>query len=235
MTTVTNSTPLVRLRDMAYPKYQYDARQDNMNVSWGSTTESEKLLTLPNQYAVVYPVDRPDGDVVTEGTPAQGDDGLYYQHWDVRSYNEDELSANLAVGKDIALQDAKNIISNDLNTGIPFTHGETDYQVVMTAEERVNLMGLRVVAEKRVNASDETTFKLRTVAGQMVELTPVEVIDVVEHLLELYAAYLGRYWTFKNNVTSATLIADVPVVPSTFSTDDAPAAHADGDGSEQPA
>ncbi|ANJ65116.1 hypothetical protein SPECIALG_305 [Erwinia phage vB_EamM_Special G] len=229
MTTVTNSTPLVRIEDMAYPKYMYDARQDNMQTSWGSTIESEKLLNLPRPYAMVNMVDRPDGDVVTEGTPVKGDDGLYYQFWDVRAYNEEELAANLAMGKDMSLQSAKEIISNDLNNGIAFTHDNTDYKVVMTAEERANLMGMRVVGEKRVGASDETKFRLRTVDGQMVELLPVEVIDVVERLLESYNAYLERYWTFKNAVTSATVIGDLPRIPNTFSEDDTTPADGSGE------
>lgn len=219
MPTVDSSTRLIRLKDKAYPKYLYDMRQDNMQNSFGSTIESEKLSNFPNPYAYVYLVDQPPGDVVTEGTPVLNEeDGHWYQHWVVRAYNEQELAERLAFGRDDALQNAKTVLSNDLNSGLEVTlqPDNTKVKLIMTAEERVNLMGMRIVAEKRVNASDDTKFVVRKADNQSFQAEPAQVIEFVEEALEVYNGYLEKYWQFKSDVANATTLDALPAVPETF-------------------
>lgn len=219
MPTVDSSTRLIRLKDKAYPKYLYDLRQDNMQNTFGSTIESEKLYNFPNPYAYVFLVDQPEGDVVTEGAPVLNeDDGKWYQHWDVRAFNEQELAERLSTGRDNALQMGKQVLTNDLVSGLEITlkpDGGT-FKLVMTAEERVNLMGMRVVAEKRVNASDDTAFTVRSADNKSFQADPAEVIEFVEEILELYNGYLEKYWQFKSDVANATTLDALPVVPESF-------------------
>lgn len=222
MPTVDSSTRLIRLKDKAYPKYLYDMRQDNMQNSFGSTIESEKLANFPNQYAYVYLVDQPEGDVVTEGQPVLNEeDGNWYQHWDVRAFNDEELAERLASARDIALQDAKSVFSNDLTSGLEVTLQASGDKIklIMTAEERVNLMGMRVVAETRINKSDDTKFTIRTAVNTSVQVEPAEVVELVEEALELYNGYLEKYWLFKSAVANATVAEELPSVPATFGPD----------------
>jgi len=225
MPTVDSSTRLIRLKDKAYPKYLYDMRQDNMQNSFGSTIESEKLYNFPNPYAYVYLVDPPTGDVVAEGDPVLNeDDGKWYQHWDVRPFNEQELAERLGYGRDDALQNAKQVLSNDLTEGLEVTLKTSGDKVklIMTAEERVNLMGLRIVAEKRVNASDNTVFTVRKADNQSFQADPADVIEFVEDVLEVYNGYLEKYWQFKSDVANATTLEELPAVPATFNPTPAP-------------
>jgi len=225
MPTVDGSTRLIRLKDKAYPKYLYDMRQDNMQNSFGSTIESEKLYNFPNPYAYVYLVDQPPGDVVTEGEPVLNEeDGKWYQYWVVREFNEQELAERLAFGRDDALQNAKQVLSNDLNSGLEITLKSSGEKVklIMTAEERVNLMGIRIVAEKRVNASDDTKFTVRKADNQSFQAEPAEVIEFVEEALEVYNGYLEKYWQFKSDVANATTLETLPAVPETFNPTPAP-------------
>lgn len=219
MPTVDSSTRLIRLKDKAYPKYLYDMRQDNMQNTFGSTIESEKLANFPNPYAYVNLVDQPTGDVVTEGQPVLNEeDGQWYQHWDVRAYNDQELADRLAYERDNLLQNAKTVFSNDLISGLEVTVGTAGdkYKLIMTAEERVNLLGVRLVAEARVNKSDSTKFTLRTADSKSFQAEPASVMELVEDAFEIYNGYMEKYWQFKSDVANATTIAALPTVPATF-------------------
>lgn len=42
-------------------------------------------------YTVLQPTPRPSGDVVTQGQPEQGEEGQWYQTWEVRDFTAEEL------------------------------------------------------------------------------------------------------------------------------------------------
>lgn len=59
------------------------------NVSLPRNPSDDTLAALG--YARIHPTPRPDGDVVTQGQPEQGEDGKWYQTWEVRSYTAEEI------------------------------------------------------------------------------------------------------------------------------------------------
>lgn len=72
-------------------------RQAHPNVSLPRNPTDEHLNPLG--YAVLHPTERPEGDVVTEGTPSQGEDGKWYQTWEVREYTPEEAAEALEQAK----------------------------------------------------------------------------------------------------------------------------------------
>lgn len=72
-------------------------RQAHLNVSLPRNPTDAHLNPLG--YAVLHPTDRPEGDVVTEGTPEQHSDGTWHQTWEVRGYTPDEAEAALEQAK----------------------------------------------------------------------------------------------------------------------------------------
>lgn len=72
-------------------------RRGHPNVSLPNNPGDDTLAALG--YARVYPTPRPSGDVVTEGHPEQGEDGLWYQTWEVREYTAEELAERLEQAK----------------------------------------------------------------------------------------------------------------------------------------
>ena len=67
-------------------------RRAHPNTSLPRNPSDDTLAALG--YARVHPTPRPDGDVVTEGQPDQGDDGKWYQTWEVRDFTPEEREAN---------------------------------------------------------------------------------------------------------------------------------------------
>lgn len=72
-------------------------RKGHPNVSLPRNPTDAHLNPLG--YAVLHPTERPEGDVVTEGTPEQGEDGKWYQTWEVRDYTTEEASEALQQAK----------------------------------------------------------------------------------------------------------------------------------------
>lgn len=72
-------------------------RQAHPNVSLHRNPTDEHLAPLG--YAILQPTERPTGDVVTEGTPEQGEDGTWHQTWEVRDYTTEEAAEALDQAK----------------------------------------------------------------------------------------------------------------------------------------
>lgn len=83
-----------------------DVRGANPNVSLPRNPTDEHLNPLG--YAVLHPTEPPEGDVVTEGTPEQGEDGKWYQTWEVRDFTAEETAE--------ALEQAKTRKMREINT-----------------------------------------------------------------------------------------------------------------------
>jgi len=72
-------------------------RQAHPNVSLARNPTDEQLAPLG--YAALHPTERPTGDVVTENTPEQGEDGKWYQTWEVRDFTPVEAAEALEQAK----------------------------------------------------------------------------------------------------------------------------------------
>lgn len=60
------------------------------NVSLPRNPSDDTLAALG--YALIHPTARPEGGVVTQGQPEKGEDGRWYQTWEVRDFTDDELA-----------------------------------------------------------------------------------------------------------------------------------------------
>lgn len=72
-------------------------RRKELTVSLPRNPTDEHLNPLG--YAVLHPTEPPEGDVVTEGTPEQGQDGAWYQSWEFRDFTPEELESKLVNAK----------------------------------------------------------------------------------------------------------------------------------------
>ena len=79
----------INTETLEYPLTLRQVRQAVPNVSLPKEPDDATLNALG--FAIVQPVERPAGDVVTEGKPEQREDGKWYQTWEVRSYTADEI------------------------------------------------------------------------------------------------------------------------------------------------
>lgn len=72
-------------------------KEAHPNVSLPRNPTDAQLAPLG--YAILHPTERPEGDVVTEGTPEKGQDGAWYQSWEFRDFTPEEMESRLVNAK----------------------------------------------------------------------------------------------------------------------------------------
>lgn len=85
---------LINTTTLECPRSLWQLRQENPNVSFGAEPTDEDLA--PFDHAWLHPSPQPTHDIRTErleeASPAQGDDGRWYQSWTVRPASEQEIA-----------------------------------------------------------------------------------------------------------------------------------------------
>lgn len=184
------------------------------NMSFSSTPPRVDIEGLG--YGVVTPVQRPEGDVVTEGTPVLVDDE-WKQTWVVRAFNEVELAAQLEYAKVNANDNVMFVRDSDFRFGMTHTvNGET-FKVQLRIEDRINLIGMQIVGKEMIAAGmvDELQ-EFRSYENTSVMLTPQQCVDMAMAALEAVKSIYKTTWTLKDQIDSAATVADIPVIPGTF-------------------
>jgi len=213
MTTITDYTKLIRISDRTYPVYMPAVRKENPLKSFAINPTVLQISKVG--YAVVEPVDRPTGDVVTEGDP-ELDNGVYKQTWVVRSFNADELAANLSTAKTTLQNQLNTYCDNLLELGVSYDFGGTDgtQHVQVRDGDRANLASLRIKAQNRIAASDETVALFRTYENKIISMTPEQIVTMTDAAFDGYYAILAGVWALKDQATNATDLAGLPAVPA---------------------
>lgn len=195
---------------MSYPKYFNDVRNEYKNVSFPETPQQEVLE--PFGYFPVLDSEIPEGDVITEGTPAKGEDGKWYKTYTSRNYTEEELIQVLAQSKQEKIDSTSLIIQNDLDQGYSFTLDDEQLTTKLTDEDIAKL----ICFEAYVNSSSDTTFSYYFNEKFKTTLTKQQALDFISQSLSYRYKIYMQYWAFTSSVNSATKVEDLPEVPDTF-------------------
>lgn len=199
-------TPLIRTRDMKYPLYLSDFAADKTlgNISIGSWVYEESIAEYG--YFPVLDSEMPTGDVVTEGAPAQGEDGKWYKTWTSRKFTKEEVAENLARKKDEVRQMASYVYSNDLSQGVT-VDGDTF---------AVDLAEVSNLQTTLLAGSETDPLLIRKADYTILELPSTEAKALITKILAAREAVHQNFLAYVRSVNMVTVISKVPEVPQTF-------------------
>lgn len=207
MTTVNQQTRLIHPDTGAYPLFMSNLATYAPFTAFGSTTDTETLLTFGLE--LVNTVPAPVGDVVSEGPPEKVD-GAWRQTWISRTFSEVEMASKLEAAKTLLQSQAETMRLQQFDRGFPYTFGETVYHVQIRNTDRSNLLGLRTVAKEVVTAGGEMTFSFRVFENVVVNITATEMVAVAD--AAFVAANIGyqKTWAVKDGADLATTLEELP-------------------------
>lgn len=208
------NTPLIRSSDGKYPVYLSDFLSDNPNVSIGSFIYSENLVEFG--YFPVIPVDKPAGDVVVEGPPRFDDQTQeWFQTWTSRDFTQEEIAANLLSAKTQRKFDAQLVLTQDLNTGIPYPFDGESYKVRIKGFDIATLLSIKVVLEDDGDQSSEV-YPFRFIDGYKSDFTHTEMLALVKGVTRANYNLMKTYWAYLDQVDQSPTIGDIPALPNSF-------------------
>lgn len=214
--TVNSATKLINIESGAYPVYLTQVRQENPNTSFGAEPDEDQMLALG--YAVVLQVDKPAGDVVTEGPP-EGIDGEYIQNWIVREFTPEEKAANLQVERDKRISAVEKLFVETLDKGTPYTwpSGATE-SIQLRDGDRANLTAIGARADRQISrgVTEDPWLIFITYENNTQSLTPEQARDMTDFAYEAYLTLLNQRRALKTEMENATTMEDLPAVPEAF-------------------
>lgn len=180
-------------------------------TSFTATPEVEEMIALG--YQPVYDTPIPVNDVVIAGPP-QLLEGKWYQSWIERPYSQAELNDQLATRKAELLRAAEDLRISQFECGFAYAFNEGTYHVQIRNADRSNLTSLRIIAKEVVVAGGAMNFSFRVYENICVVLTAAELIAMTD--AAFYAVSIGyqKIWDFKDAVTAATTLAELPTLPA---------------------
>lgn len=215
MVMVTRSDLLLRIEDKKYPLTLEDIRQENPLISFGEELDEETLLDMG--YALVHPTEQPTGDVVTEGTPVEREEGGFLQQWTVRAFNEEESADRLKVAIDQYVRDLDRLVESELAVGIPYDFNGETYHLQIREKDKPNLIALNGKALRAVNGGyPETPMVLRPYENITLTPTAQEMLDATDHVLTEMERFYQRYWAVKDAAEAAPTEDQIPALPETL-------------------
>lgn len=211
---ITNSTALIHVATLAYPKYLHQIRRENQLVSLPKTPTVEQLSDLG--YEVVHPGTRPEGDVVTAAAP-EFIDNQWVEQFDVRDFTEEEILSELNKQKSLHMSEIKSYQTRLLENGIEFDFGGTFgvLHVQVRDGDRANLITMHVEARHAVDTEDTSKVWFFIVRENdiVTGLSAEEVILMTLAAAEGYSDIVRDIRIMKNQTEEATTISELPVIP----------------------
>lgn len=209
------NTLFIDLATNQYPVslYMIIEKFKSQNMSFSMTPPRVDIENLG--YGIVMPVQRPEGDVVTEGIPELVD-GQWEQTWVVRAYNETELAAQLEYAKITANDNIMAVRNADFQVGMKHTVDDKSFSVQLRTEDQINLLAMYTIGKEMVAAGSEQLEAFRSYENETIMLTPQQTVDMAMAALAAVKAIYKTTWTLKDQVDAAATVADIPVIPTTF-------------------
>jgi len=214
MANVTNGSLLIRLSDNKYPVSLHQVRNETKFIM---PAEPDELLMEQIGYKVVDPVERPEGDVVTEGTPIiDGVTGRYTQVWEVRSYMPGEIATNLEEAKKRRLQILETNLKNTLEIGYEYIFSDSSiYHIQLRTGDRANLAGLRIKADQLVAAGEvNPVMQIMTYEDVSKDITPAEMVALTDEAFSSHTGIMKSKWIYKAQINAAETIEEIPTIPA---------------------
>ncbi len=211
---VYSYTPMIRSSDGKYPVYLTDFRADNPNVSIGTWVYSENIAEFG--YFPVIPVTPPTGDVVMEGPPEFNDQTQQWeQTWTSRDFLPEEIAANLESAKQSKKAEAQNVLSRDVDLGIPYPVGNVEYKVRVKSFDLATLLTIKSVLDSDGDQSSEV-YPFRFLDGYKSDFTHAEMKDLVIQVSRAQYGLMKSYWAYLDQVEQATTLQNIPALPDSF-------------------
>lgn len=212
MSLVTNSTLLIHVESEEYPISLAQLRRRHPNISLPLNPTEEQVAALG--YAVVQNVERPSGDVVTEGVPVVIE-GVYTQQWEVRPFNQEELANQLEIRKQGLRERINQLREENFDHGFRYVFPDGEEQgFQLRTEDRVNLVGPHMEAKAYIDAGiPEATFDFRTYENKTKELTAPQVIEFTEAAMQYVKNVYAASWSLKDLIDAAQSVEELPVIP----------------------
>jgi hypothetical protein len=220
MSTIDNSTALVKLgkdgADNVYPVYMSQVRRENPD--WSFTDPQDEATLNELGYFAVYPVDKPEGDVVTEGAPIF-EGGVWQQVWVARSFTEIETSSKLATAKSEAETLIEQRLASALEVGFPFDFivdgGTVTEHVQLRGEDRTNVAGSGLKADRLKAAGVvDPILPMRTYENNTYMCTPEQMQLLSDQAYDAFLIFKKTAWDLKDAVTAAQTMDEMPVIPA---------------------
>lgn len=209
---ITAADALINMETGAYPVYLTQVRKDHENKSFAENPTEEVVAELG--YAYVWPKERPQADVVTEGAPTLIN-GKWTQQWLVRDFTEAEFLAHFQDRKQAVQDRVRALQAATLERGCLYTFPDNSQgRIQLRDGDRANLAGLRLRAEATKRREGTETFGFRTYENvTKLGLSPDEIIVLSDIAFEKYMTILGICWHLKDQADVATTDAQLPAVP----------------------
>lgn len=212
MEKLNRSTAFIELATLTYPVYLSAIRTKNKTVSIAENPSADQMLLLG--YAVVARVDRPDGDVVTEGVPVETETG-WIQTWEVRAFNEQEIAQQLNQAKQNAFNKLNTSMDNTLAIGFEYIFADADVLHIQLRDgDRANLAGLRLTANELIELGElDPILEIMSYENIGKNVTPAEMVELTRSAFVNFTGTMKQKWVLKTQVKAATTVAEIPSIP----------------------
>lgn len=185
----------------------------NHNVIFPREPTDEQLAKY--NIARIFATPRPEGDVVTEGTPHQDPfTGKWRQVWSVREYTEEERQALIDTRRHEKHQSLNREFGEVLEQGLPWTINETSFTIQVRPQDHPNLIALRMEAMEALSVDSETPIEMefRTQENTTVSLSPQEMVAMTTHALGYIKAQYKTLWALKDSLVDMVSLNDIETV-----------------------
>jgi hypothetical protein len=217
----TAYTRFIEIATSVYP-YSLDQIREKLKatISFAAEPPVEEMIALG--YAPVEGTPIPTDDVVVAGPPELRD-GKYYQTWIARSYTEEEIAAQLTARKAELQAAGEELRITQFERGFAHVFNEGTYHVQIRNDDRSNLTSLRIIAKEVVAAGGSMNFPFRVWENVVVTLTAEELVDMSNAAFMAVTIGYQKIWAFKDGVTAAQTMAELPTLPEATTLFTAPA------------
>lgn len=211
MTPIVNidTARFINIATFEWPVSFLAIQRANPSVFWGANVTTEDILALG--YAEIKPRDHEVGDVVREIDP-EFINGEFFQRWEVRGFNPEELEANLQAAKNSLRTKVIGLKNDTLAKGYPYQFDSGIYHVQMRDTDRTNILGMTEIAQR----DPQGTQVFRVYENQNIPLTAEKLSSMTDAIGVAYSQLMAKVWEFKDQIEAATTKEQLPVIPSTL-------------------
>lgn len=210
---VNSSTLLIRVADLAYPRYFADLKAEHKDTMFPPILTAEEASALG--YELVLNSLIPEGDVVTEGAPVLTA-GKYYRTWNTRDFTPEEVASRLEQTRTETLNQIEALFLKDAEAGLQYELNGEVFHIQIRAKDKSNLIILRYMADIAIAANDTTPMEFRSFENLTHSMTPTEMSTMMGVAFFGGSALYAAAWALKDQAVAATTIAELPAVPATL-------------------
>lgn len=210
-----SSSRIIRLSDYKYPCGFPELRADNPHVTFSPSFLATELPQFG--YAYVIKTAKPIGDVITELSPVQDEDGWYTQVWEARDFTPEELAVRLAETKITRAYQVDTLVEMAREEGVPVTltiNGEirNEHIRMRTADQVV----YSTVQQLALSSTDEEEFSFILINEILITLPKPEYLIAMNEINKQFYVMIKRAWDLRDAISKATTMAELPVIPNTL-------------------